>query len=259
VSDITQRRHAEDENAALQVGLNQAQKMESVGRLAGGVAHDLNNTLMPILGYGEILLGNLSSDDARRRYAELMVRSAEHARDLVHQLLVFGHQKAGASDPIELNDAVAGIAEVLREPMRDDITVAFISCPRRLAISGDKFQLQQVITNLATNAEDAMPQGGVLTIEISLTEVGASGAATREDLAPGRYALLTVSDTGFGMSAETLSHVFEPFFTTKAVGKGVGLGLAAVHGIVKQHGGAIAVASEAGRGTTFKIWLPAID
>jgi two-component system cell cycle sensor histidine kinase/response regulator CckA len=258
LSDVTEHKRLENEGAKLQEQVNQAQKMETVGRLAGGVAHDLNNLLTPILGYGELLLSDFSPGDARRESAEEIVHAAERARDLVRQLLTFSRKQIGDFKLVDLNETVEGFKTLLRRAIRTDIAIESTSGPAS-CILGDTGQLEQAIMNLAVNAQDAMPGGGVLRIDTSVIEVDQAYAATCDGLPLGRYALLTIGDTGQGMDAETQTHLFEPFFTTKEKGRGTGLGLATVYGIVKQHGGRISVYSETGEGTTFKIYLPAVE
>jgi two-component system cell cycle sensor histidine kinase/response regulator CckA len=258
VSDITEHRRSHDDKAKLQEQFNQAQKMESVGRLAGGVAHDLNNLLTPILGYGELLLSDFDPGDARKESAEEIVHAAERARDLVRQLLTFSRKQVGEFKLIDLNETAEGFVTLLRRTIRADIAIESTSGAAS-CILGDTGQLEQAIMNLAVNAQDAMPEGGVLMIETSIINVDKARAAACEGLTPGRYSLLTISDTGQGMDAETQTHLFEPFFTTKVMGRGTGLGLATVYGIVKQHGGSISVYSEPGQGTTVNIYLPSVE
>jgi two-component system cell cycle sensor histidine kinase/response regulator CckA len=258
VSDITERKQSEDDRTKLQEQFNQAQKMETVGRLAGGVAHDLNNLLTPILGYGDLLLGDLEPCDPRKEPVDQIVRAAERARDLVGQLLAFSRKQIGNFTLIDLNEAVESFVSLLRRTIRADIAIESTAGPAS-CISGDRGQLEQAIMNLAVNAQDAMPEGGVLSIDTSVIDVDSAYTAGCKDLMPGRYALLTISDTGQGMDAETQTHLFEPFFTTKELGHGTGLGLATVYGVVKQHGGRVAVYSEPGHGATFKIYFPVVD
>jgi len=259
VSNITERKRSEEEKATLLEQVNQAQKMETIGRLAGGVAHDLNNLLTPIMGYGELLLGDFSAGDTGKEFAEEILRAAERARDLVRQLLIFSRRQVADFNLIDLNETAEGFASLLRRTIREDIAIEFTPGAAAACILGDRGQLEQAIMNLAVNGQDAMPEGGVLTIATSLVDADAAYAAAHEELAPGRYALLTVSDSGHGMDTGTQTHIFEPFFTTKASGRGTGLGLATVYGIVKQHGGRISFYSELGRGTTFKIHFPAVE
>ncbi len=246
-------------NVMLEQQFHEAQKMESVGRLAGGVAHDLNNLLSPILGYGEMLMRHMDASDAHRTSVEQMVRAGERARDLVLQLLAFSRKQVLEFKPIDLNLAVTGFEKLLRRTIREDIGIKFFPGEPVPAIRGDVGQLEQVLMNLAVNAQDAMPDGGRLTIETATTNLDDAYAATHPEMTPGRYVMLAVSDTGHGMNAATQARLFEPFFTTKPVGQGTGLGLATSYGIVKQHGGHICAYSEWGKGTTFKIYLPALE
>ena len=254
IEDITARQRAEEEKAALREQYQQAQKMESVGLLAGGVAHDLNNLLSPILGYGQMLLNQLEAADARRDAAGQIIRAGERARDLVRRLLTFSRKQVLEFKPFGLNKAVVRFQELLRRTIREDIGIDFIADPSDPVILGDVGQLEQVIMNLAINAQDAMPEGGRLTIRTAIAD-----AADHEPEIPGRHVVLSVIDTGHGIDAQTQARLFEPFFTTKPPGQGTGLGLATSYGIVKQHGGSIRVSSEPGHGSTFSICLPVIE
>jgi len=230
-----------------------------VGRLAGGVAHDLNNLLSPILGYGEMLLDEFIDGDKRKESVAQIVNAGERARDLVRQLLAFSRKQVLELKPIDLNHAVKGFEKLLRRTIREDVDIRFVPEKSIPHVRGDVSQLEQVIMNLMVNAQDAMPDGGVLTIETAVAHLEAGYAAALHDVVPGRFVMLAVSDTGHGMDTETQAQIFEPFFTTKESGKGTGLGLATVYGIVRQHGGGIRVYSQAGQGTTFKIYLPALE
>jgi two-component system cell cycle sensor histidine kinase/response regulator CckA len=233
--------------------------MESIGRLASGVAHDLNNLLTPILGFGGLLLDDFSPDDPRKGSVQQIVRAAEKSRDLVRQLMAFGRKQVLEFRPLDLNAVVTEFEKLLRHTLHEDIALEVIPAPSIPAVLGDIGQLEQVVMNLAVNAQDAMPAGGRLTIETSVADLDAVYAKAHSGVTLGRYVLLAISDTGSGMDAEIQEHIFEPFFTTKEKGKGTGLGLATVYGIVKQHGGNIWVYSEPGKGTTFKIYLPAVE
>ena len=256
VLDVTERKQSEAEKARLEEQYRQAQKMESVGRLAGGVAHDLNNLLTPILGFGGLLEEDLREDDPDREYVRQIIQAAEKSRDLVRQLMAFGRKQVLEFKPLDLNAVVNEFEQLLRHTLHEDIALQIIAAPAVPAILGDMGQMQQVIMNLVVNAQDAMPDGGRLTIETGVAELDADYAAHHQGVLPGRYVLLTVTDTGIGIDEATREHIFEPFFTTKEIGKGTGLGLATVYGIVKQHGGNIWVYSEPGKGTTFKVYLP---
>ena len=257
--ELAWRKRTEMEKSQMEAQFHQAQKMESVGRLAGGVAHDLNNLLSPILGYGEMLLDEFIKGDDRKESVAQIVNAGERARDLVRQLLAFSRKQILELKPIDLNNTVNGFKKLLRRTIREDVDIQFIPATSIPQIRGDVSQLEQVIMNLMVNAQDAMPDGGILTIETAATHLDAGYAAAFHDVAPGYFVMLAVSDTGQGMDAETQTKIFEPFFTTKEKGKGTGLGLATVYGIVRQHGGGIRVHSEPGQGATFKIYLPALE
>jgi len=232
-----------------------AQKMEAIGRLAGGVAHDFNNLLTVITGYSELLLGAGSLNDFTRSALEEIKKAAERGGTLTRQLLVFSRKQKLVPKSVNLNDLVANMEKMLGRLIGENISMVSVLRPDIGLVRADVGQFEQVLMNLVVNARDAMPDGGKLTIETSNVDL----TTPQVDLAPGPHVLLAVSDTGIGMDAQTQSHVFEPFFTTKEAGKGTGLGLATVYGIVKQCSGAITVYSEPGRGTTFRIYLPRVD
>ncbi len=254
--DITEHLRSAERKAELEQQFQQAQKLESVGRLAGGVAHDLNNLLSPILGFGEMLMDDFDKNDQRKESVKAIVDAGNRARDLVRQLLAFSRKQIIETKPIDLSEVLVRFENLLRRTIREDIDLKIIPTPSLPSVKGDIGKLEQVIMNLAVNAQDAMPNGGLLCIETFETRLDEAYAALHEGVTPGDYVLLSVSDTGSGMDAETLKHIFEPFFTTKAKDKGTGLGLATVYGIIKQHGGHIRAYSEPGTGTTFKIYLP---
>ncbi len=253
--DITEAREAEAEKARLEAEVHQSQKLESIGRLAGGVAHDLNNLLFPIIGYAELLADEFKPEQSGFEFAGEIKKAGIRARDLVRQLLAFSRKQTLEYKPLDLNQVIVNFEKLLRRTIREDIAIRYILYPHIQTIMADLGQIEQVIMNLAVNAADAMPDGGQLNIETWQTEVDASLAAFHPGIKPGPYAILAISDTGCGMEAETRARIFEPFFSTKG-GKGTGLGLATVYGIVRQHGGDIAVYSEPGQGSCFKVYLP---
>ena len=254
-SDITERKRLEREREKLEEQFHQSQKLESVGRLAGGVAHDLNNLLVPILGYGEMLLEDLEADDSRKASIEQIVEAGKRSRDIVHQLLAFSRKQALNFKALDLNKVLTGFEGLLRRTIREDIEIKIHTVSQVPLIRGDIGQLEQVIMNLTVNSQDAMPRGGTLTFRIFTTELDENFAATHKGVKPGKYVVLSVQDSGLGMDEETCEHIFEPFFSTKGE-QGTGLGLSTVYGIVKQHGGNIWVSSEKDNGTIFKIYLP---
>jgi CheY-like chemotaxis protein len=230
--------------------------MESVGRLAGGVAHDLNNLLAPIIGYCDMLLDELDSKTEHHENVGHILTAAERARDLTHQLLAFGRKQVLQLQLLDINTLVRSLHEVLRRTIPENIEVLTFLTEDIHAVKADRSQLEQVILNLVVNAQTAMPTGGTLTIETGNVVLDEEYAATHVGVSPGRHVLLIISDTSVGMDAATLERVFEPFFSTKSEGQGSGLGLATVYGIVKQHNGHIWVYSERHQGTTFKIYFP---
>ncbi len=240
--------------------LRQAQKMEAVGRLAGGVAHDFNNLLTVIRGYSELLLGRLGPTDAMRKDMEEIKKAADRASGLTRQLLAFSRRQFIAAKVVDLNALVANMDGMLRRLIGEDIVELCAELDSSAgAIKADPGQVEQVIMNLVVNARDAMPKGGRLTIETKNVTIGKGARLDAVGVEPGSYVLLAVRDNGHGMDAETRSHLFEPFFTTKEQGKGTGLGLSTVYGIVKQSGGSITVESAPGRGTTFRIYFPRVE
>ncbi len=249
--DITERKR-------LEVQLQQVQKMDALGQLAGGLAHDLNNLLSPVLGYAELLLMDRGAADEDREAIEEIRRAAMRARDVTRQLLTFGKKQVIEMKVAELGELLTGLKKMLDRTIREDIRFELRLAPGPHDILCDKTQIEQVVMNLVLNARDAMPDGGTLALEVADALV-VEGSDREPRVPPGRYVRLTVSDTGVGMDAQVLEHVFEPFFTTKEVGKGTGLGLAMVYGIVEQHRGHISVASARGQGTTFQILLPQAD
>jgi len=258
IVDITQRLQAEEERKMLEAQLHQAQKMEAVGQLAGGIAHDFNNILTAILGYASIVLMRLEEESPHRRYVEQVVASAERAAELTNGLLAFSRRQVLHTKPINVCEVVRGLEQMLARLVPEDIDFRTTVAEGVLTVMADKGQIEQMLMNLVTNAKDAMPRGGSLSIEVSTTVTKEKFVHAHGFGEPGDYACVTVSDTGYGMDEETRKRIFEPFFTTKEVGKGTGLGMAIIYGIIRQHNGYISIYSEKGRGTTFKVYLPLI-
>jgi len=258
LEDITEFKRAESEKAQLEVQYHQAQKVESIGRLAGGVAHDLNNLLSPILGYSEMLRDDLDLGDARRDSMDEIISAGLRARDLVRQLLAFSRKQILEFRPVNLNKVATGLEKLLQHTIREDIEMEFDLTPGLGVVLADIGQIEQVIMNLSVNAADAMPEGGKLTLETQKVYLDEEYANHHKSVKPGEYAMLAVSDSGVGMDEATREKIFDPFFSTKGE-SGTGLGLATVYGIVKQHGGNIWVYSELGKGSTFKVYLPVIE
>jgi two-component system cell cycle sensor histidine kinase/response regulator CckA len=251
--DITERRRLEEQ-------FLQSQKLEAIGRLAGGVAHDFNNLLTVILSYSDLLLMPANHQpDSVQKYAERIKTASEHAASLTQQLLAFGRQQVLDVREVDVNSVVTATLQILNRLIGEDIELHTILMPGLIKARADAGQLQQVVMNLFVNARDAMPNGGKLTIETASVYLDEHWASQFVDAVPGPYVMLSVSDTGMGIDETTRAHIFEPFFTTKERGKGTGLGLATVHGIVKQSGGQISLYTEPGHGTTFKIYLPHAD
>ena len=256
--DITELKKAESERAKLESQLRQAQKMEAIGLLAGGVAHDFNNLLTVICGNSEFLLENLTKDAPGRGDLDQIRQAGMRAASLTSQLLAFGRKQILNLTILDLNQAITEMGAMLRRLIGEDIELACTIQPDLGRVKADPGQIEHIIMNLAVNARDAMPQGGRLTIETQNVDFDAADARVHEDAAAGPYVMLAISDNGTGMDANTKAHIFEPFFTTKGLGKGTGLGLSTVYGIVKQSAGFIWVYSELGKGTTFKIYFPRI-
>jgi two-component system cell cycle sensor histidine kinase/response regulator CckA len=254
--DITERKQAEDELKESEHQLRQAQKMEAVGRLSGGIAHDFNNLLSVIIGYADELDYPQGETEKLRKNAEQIKKAGMRAASLTRQLLAFSRQQVLQPKILELNGVVSELAKMLQRLIGADIELVLALDPAAGRVKADQSQIDQVIVNLVVNSRDAMPQGGKLTIETTHIELSEKDAARMRYVRPGPYVQLTVTDTGTGMTKETVAHIFEPFFTTKEKGKGTGLGLSTVYGIVKQSGGYIWVSSEPGKGTSFKILLP---
>jgi PAS domain S-box-containing protein len=256
ILDITERKQAEIEREKLQSQLNQAQKMESVGRLAGGVAHDFNNMLGVIIGYSELALGQIGADDPLRKALEEILNAGKRSSDITRQLLAFARKQTIAPKVLDLNETVESMLKILRRLIGEDITLAWLPCAGRWLVKLDPSQMDQVLANLCVNARDAISGVGKITIETSVATFDKNYCANHAGFTPGDFVVLYVSDTGSGMDKETLGNVFEPFFTTKGEGRGTGLGLSTVYGIIKQNDGMINVYSELGEGTTFTIYLP---
>lgn len=256
VRDITESKRAEEALRESRLQFLQAQKMEALGRLAGGVAHDFNNLLTTILGYGRLVLDRLRPSDPLYADMEEIVRAGERAVDLTSQLLAFGRSRVGLARPVNLNTVVVEMDRLLRRTLGEDVELVTMLGENLGGVLADPSQLQQVIMNLAINARDAMPHGGKLVLQTAVVELDEPFCATRPGLRPGPHVRLVVKDNGVGMSAEVKQHLFEPFYTTKPRGKGSGLGLATVYGIVKQSNGWIEIESEEGKGTTVMIYFP---
>ena len=261
--DITERKRAEEERQQLEIQLHQAQKLEAIGQLAGGVAHDFNNILTAILSHVE-----LSLDSARAELGfehslvgsmEQIEGAAQRASALTRQLLAFSRRDVIRPQAVNLNEVLADLDKMLRRLITEDVVLDVVAAPRLPSVEADTGQLEQVIVNLVVNAVHAMPDGGRLTLETSTVTLEKDYAQSHAEARLGPHVLLAISDTGSGMDAATLERIFEPFFTTKAMGKGTGLGLATVHGIVKRSGGHIMVYSEPGLGTMFKVYLPVTE
>lgn len=247
--DVTRERQLESQ-------IQQAQKMESVGQLAGGVAHDFNNSLQAILGYTEELLATIPRADRKHDDLLEIQKAATHAADLTRQLLAFSRKQMISLRPLQLNEVIGDTQKMIRRLIGEDIRIETSLAPNLPQVQADASQLQQVLVNLAINARDAMPSGGRLSISTDVVLLDEQDASVIVDARSGRFAYLAVTDTGVGMSKEVMARIFEPFFSTKGLGKGTGLGLSVIYGIVQQHQGWINVYSQEGQGTTFKLYLP---
>ncbi|HMK57159.1 MAG TPA: ATP-binding protein [Dissulfurispiraceae bacterium] len=250
--DITERKDLEEQ-------LRQAQKMEAVGVLAGGIAHDFNNIMSVILGFTELLHMMLGSDDRAKSYLGQIMKAVERASRLTHSLVAFSRKQVMTVSEVDLNDLIARLSNLLVRVIGEDIELRTVLQPQSARIMADSVQIEQIIMNLATNARDAMPDGGTLTIVSGIENIGQAFCRAHDCDNPGRYAVISVSDTGVGMDEETRKRIFDPFFTTKEPGRGTGLGLAMVYGIVRQHNGIIDVESTPGKGTTFRIYFPTVS
>ncbi len=250
--DISEHRRLEEQ-------LRHAIKMEFIGTLAGGVAHDFNNILTTIIGYGHVALMKMAKDDPQRLNIESMLEGADRAAHLTKDLILFSRKQVSELKPVDLNNVVSKVEKFLKRVIGEDIECKTSLEDRPITVLADSHQLEQVLMNLATNARDAMIHGGVFTVRTEQINLDEDFTSVHGYGKPGPYALMTVSDTGTGMDEETRKRIFVPFFTTKEVGKGTGLGMAVVYGIIKQHEGYINVYSEPGKGATFRIYLPAIS
>ena len=259
LAGIIARKKAEDEQEKLHAQLLQALKMEAVGQLAGGIAHDFNNILTGIIGYSHILKTNMKEDDPLRTYPDHLLTLSERAANLTQSLLAFSRKQVMNPRPINLNEAIRTVEKLLFRIIGEDIRLKTVFSENDLIVMADTGQMEQVLMNLATNARDAMQTGGLLRIRTEQVDIEDEFIREHGFGEEGRYALISVTDTGTGMDKETREKIYEPFFTTKEIGKGTGLGLAMVYGIVKQHNGYINVYSESGEGTTFRIYLPLIQ
>jgi signal transduction histidine kinase/ActR/RegA family two-component response regulator len=244
--------------ASLEEQLRQSQKLEAIGRLAGGIAHDFNNILTAIMGYSALLQAGMEKRDPLRQEVEEIKKAVRRASSLIQQLLAFSRRQVLQLKVLDLNAVILNIQQLLQRLIGEDIELVIVPAPVLRHVKADPGQIEQVLMNLALNARDAMPKGGKLTIETANVTVD-DAFARRHLISPGPYAMLSVTDTGLGMDADIQAHIFEPFFTTKEPGKGTGLGLATVYGIVKQSGGNVFVYSEPGKGATCKIYLPLVD
>ena len=250
--DVTERRTLEQQ-------FQQAQKMEAVGQLAGGVAHDFNNLLTVILGFCELLLADLDPGDPRQADISEIQKAGTRAAGLTRQLLAFSRKQIIEPTRLDLNVVVADMQAMLRRLIREDVKVVLSLGPELAAVKADRGEVEQIVMNLAVNARDAMPKGGTLTIETANVELDEHYAKTHVAVKAGPYVVITVTDTGTGMTPQVQARLFEPFFTTKEPGKGTGLGMATVYGIVTRSGGSVGVDSELGRGTSFKVYFPRAD
>ncbi|MGA1867300.1 MAG: ATP-binding protein [bacterium] len=257
--DITERKNAETEKEELQAQLHQAQKLEPLGRLAGGVAHDFNNILTTIMGYTELLLTNLKNQQPLYMYAETIKKAGKIASNLTGQLLAFSRGQVLKPRILDLRKRLADLEKMFRRIIGEDIQMLTVFEPELDQVKADPGQIDQVILNLVVNARDAMPEGGKIIIKTKNVTMEEDCQKKIPHAHPGKFVCLAIEDTGIGMNKEMMSRIFEPFFTTKEQGKGTGLGLSMVFGIVKQHGGWINVRSEPGRGSTFEVYLPALS
>ncbi len=258
IQDITERKRAEEERTRLQAQLLQAQKMDAIGQVAGGVAHDFNNILTAMSGYCFLARMKLGDDSPGRKYLDEILELTDRAASLTKNLLAFSRKQALIMRPVSINTIVSNMSKLLLRVIGEDIRQEIHISADDIIIMADGGQIEQVLMNLATNARDAMPQGGVLTVRVGTLQMDDAFIRTHGYGRPGLYAAISVEDTGIGMTAEVREKIFEPFFTTKEEGKGTGLGLAIVYGIVQQHNGFIGAHSEPGKGADFEIYIPAV-
>ena len=256
IRDVTERKQEEKEKQTLREQLRHSQKMEAVGTLAGGIAHDFNNILNVIIGYGTMVMDKLEDGSPLKKNANEVLIAAERAANITKRLLLFSRKRPVTVSPVDINEVILDMQKMLVRTIREDIEFKLDLADRPLIVMADAGQIEQVLMNLATNARDAMPEGGRLTISTGLEELDDEYVAGYGYGKPGTYALITVADTGHGMDTENRKKIFDPFYTTKAIGEGTGLGLAISYGIIKQHSGYIKAYSEPGQGTVFKISLP---
>ncbi|HEY3277448.1 MAG TPA: PAS domain S-box protein [Syntrophorhabdaceae bacterium] len=257
--DVTQKKRAEEEKTRLESQLRQSQKMEAIGTLAGGVAHDFNNILTAIIGYGSLLQMHMERDDPKTVYVDQILASSQKAAVLTQSLLAFGRKQVMELKPHKINEIIAEAEKLLKRLLTEDIEFRVVLAEPGATIRADLTQIDQVLMNLATNARDSMPRGGRFTISTKMEHFNEEAAAALGLAGPGTYAVIGAADTGEGMDRKTREKIFEPFFTTKEVGKGTGLGLSIVYGIITQHNGHIVVESEPGHGSRFTVYLPAVE
>lgn len=258
VRDVSQRNHMETMLRLSQERLRQAEKLEALGRLAGGVAHEFNNLLSMILGYSELLLPTLESD-ASKTYVAKISTSAKRAAALTRQLLAFGRRQVLSLRFLDMNAVVTDNCQIASQLLGEDIEIVVLPSPEPAWIKADPAQIEQIMANLASNAQAAMPDGGKMTFAVSTIEIDDAHTFQYPNLLPGKYVVLSVGDTGSGMVPEVKARLFEPFFSTREFGQGTGLGLASMYGIVLQSGGGVSVHSEPGKGTTFQVFLPRVE
>jgi PAS domain S-box-containing protein len=256
IRDVTERKRSEEEKARLESQLLQSRKMEAIGTLAGGIAHDFNNILSAIMGYTNLLQMKMSKDDPLYSYLKHIFLSTEKAASLTQSLLTFSRKQFINPRPLNLNETISKVAKLLSRLITEDIELKIVLQPKNLIVMADSGQIDQIILNLVTNARDAMPNGGTLTINTKKVHLGTQFKSIHGFGATGNYAAISIADTGAGIDAKTREKIFEPFFTTKEVGKGTGLGLSIVYGIVQQHNGFVDVSSKPHHGTTFVVYLP---